>query len=337
LLSRDEIIKRGYELYEDFKIFMGSESKNLPDRIKIISFDYVDNSLTVGGMVTYNEDEKIFVINISTRLSITDSNINSVFYHEFAHIYQDYDPVTGGKKQESKCLYPLTSEYLASEIEMMKLLGFKNYNEIKEIEITDCVYDMGQTLTVKEYLEKDLDSKVYEINYLFENSKNHAGMISLMRCMVYFRAKLNFCIKHMNEQSAEILIPYRNILSDLLLSKLEGDVKEQVSLPIKSFDDFIVGTFRDIDVYILEMIINNTMYLLFNDMKTNGKLKMDKALAEDILNKVENGLLVLSFPMIVNSIIKAGGNQLDYFYMDDNNNPCFNSALFKKHFIDGGE
>jgi hypothetical protein len=253
----DDLVAYGYELYEEYKAFMGGLGK-LPKEIII----------EIGDRNTIYCDEKrgMFVVSVKSDEKITRHNAKYVFYHEFTHIFQN------DAEKGYQC--SLTSEYMSSEIEMMAMLGFKSWGDRKRICLSDKIIGIGETTTVREYLDSDLESKMHQIDVIMDRMDFALAITGAIRFMLYYRAKINLCMNHMGREEAKEILPNAFKIGEQIAGKIKDNEYEGYYRQyLKFFDDNILDVCGNIEISVLDKIIHGMLCALLNSADCEQLIK----------------------------------------------------------------
>ncbi len=211
------VINYGYALYEEFKKFA---NQPMPKEILIVGADD-DRYL---GRCDFNEEIGMFVISIQESEYIYFHNLKRLFFHEFCHILDHYNPDTGGKKIDPTGLnQPWYTEIHASEVEMKALLGFSNIDEDRKTRVNKKVIFNNRYVTLEQFMVKNAMIMLESISYQLENEGvNFELVITLIRSIAYFHGKINFC-QHYVIGDIDKLRSYENELGQFITDKFSNN------------------------------------------------------------------------------------------------------------------
>ena len=244
-LSDDEITKWAYNLYDEFKMFINSEGAYMPQNIEIVLTNKIG-----GASCEYDDVLKMFAIEFNMyEPRIHRHNFAPMMYHEFTHLYDLYDPTTGGKRQnEGKFTY--YHEYRAAAIQMMRMLKYHNLYQNKALSLSDEIIYDNMTFKVKDYFayraQKEL--KIFERTY---KMLDIPGLLDIIRTIVYFIGELSMFRNHIDSKSFAMLELNICLIEDFIKHKLTytNDEMDLLFNALKSFyvhggNDTVDKTFR---------------------------------------------------------------------------------------------
>ena len=353
IYTEQDMVKYGYNLYEEFKLFMGG--KALPDKIIINVLNGKDKPY---GTCDFCEKSNKFIITVHGDLTIFKHDWKPIFYHEFHHIYTNYDESTGGENDHRT---PWISEYLATEVELMALLGYNNIDEDKNISLSDKVRFRNKTVTLKEYIHREVEGYTKQITADFEKSIDSSLVINIVRAFVYCRSKINFCRKHL--EPLGIAVPDMLEIENLIRKNIPNNYSTGLLSILHSLDEHYIYYNRDNNSYTeFEQTIKHIMLLLMvnipeyeqykilvpgyegESLPTGEEnqtefIKMDKTLAKSILEITERdisqtGNVSYNTTLLIKSSLQDTGRDFLNYLQPVGNNLIFKSDLWKTDFIE---
>jgi len=275
-ITDEEIIKRGYAAYEEFKEFM--EGVKLPEEIIIKTA----TTQEFDGEVIFDERLNKFVATINNHHFATPYDIRPIFFHEFSHIVDKYDADTGGQRDNVNDVL-WHSESYASQIEMMARLGFENINHQKEIDLSTKLTYMNKPVTLLEYFNIRITNSLESINEHNGTVLTKLGIVLALRRISYYHGMINFCKDNLDSDSVAKLPS---------MSLLENFIKERIMCPTfaKEFSRLMKGI-DDIDD--ISETVNQIYYLI--DIYAFGEPKLKEAYRNNLIVQEDSRLTMQEY------------------------------------------
>ena len=182
------------------------------------------------------------------------------------------------------------SEILASEIELMSLLGFKSVYEAKNIRLSKEVIYNSRVVTFKDFLEiekrKYIDSIYEQVN---KNEITFDILVSLLRAITYFQGKVNFCKKYLiRTDEVEFVVSMSQELMTFAKTKFNDDDNEFSNLLDSLYTHFSRLASETSKTFINDTM-NNMLYVLVYNHVPEYKAKKQTLKAYNYKGELKNG------------------------------------------------
>ena len=235
------------ECEEYYKRFMGIST--FPD-YEVREKELSEEKLNTQGFealatASYDFENKVHILTVWSKLNEYGNLGENIIFHELTHIY-DYENYTGDDVKKH-LVYHAYTEYHASQVQLMNLLGVENISHVTEFSIQDEIDTFFGYMTVKEYVELSSAEAAEIINEGNFPSDISVLSAALGRIFNYY-GRRSICEMY--------AVDYVDFKKDDGIERLLNDEKEQY------FNDFMKGWFEDSKIKILVYMYSELLYSL---------------------------------------------------------------------------
>lgn len=236
------------ECEEEYKRFM--RISKFP-RYEIVAKELSEEKLNAQGFETlatasYDFEKKLHILTVWSKLNEYDNLGDNIIFHELTHIY-DYENYTNDDIKKH-LVYHAYTEYHASQVQLMKLLGARDIRHTIEFSIKDEIDTFSGCMTVKEYVELASAETAEIINEDNFSSDIRVLSAALGRMFNYY-GRRSICEMY--------AVDYEDFKMDDNIVLLLKDEK------MRYFNDFMKGWFEDSKIKILAYMYSELLYSLF--------------------------------------------------------------------------
>lgn len=210
------------EYYQEYKFFVNDFSLppinpvfNMNDKIHTGTLAYINIDEIMKSPINIYIDSKLFLLNKQV--------YKSVLFHEFTHILDGVYTLTSiNDDKKFDKLMATYSEYHASQIELLCVLGYTKLPIVKKFKLSSKIYNEDRMVDVEHYLIQPLSSAIEIANHEKRDYINLSDLefnkryILLRNKTLYYLGKYNVCEKYAITRPCNLFDNYSIFKEDVL-------------------------------------------------------------------------------------------------------------------------